>query len=251
MYKFDRHGKCGMWVGELLPHTAKMVDEMTFIRSMHTEAINHEPAITFMQTGNQVTGRPCLGSWVSYGLGSLNNSLPTFVVLVATPSNQEQVQAISARLWSSGYLSGEHAGVSFRGKGDPILFINNPPGVDSEVRRKTLDGLKALNEMNYRTVGDPETHTRISQYEFPRLRMQASVPDLTAHVAGAGIDLQALRRRGEETGHVRPVGTPGPAAWSSAACASCRFTTTTGTPTATWLAACPTSAATSTRRAGG
>jgi hypothetical protein len=177
MYKFERHGKSGMWVSELLPHTAKMVDEMCFIRSMHTEAINHEPAITFMQTGNQITGRPCLGAWVSYGLGSLNNSLPTFVVLVATPSNQEQVQAISARLWSSGYLSGEHAGVSFRGKGDPILFINNPPGVDAEVRRKTLDGLKALNEMNYQAVGDPETHTRINQYELA-FRMQSSVPDL-------------------------------------------------------------------------
>jgi hypothetical protein len=178
MYKFERHGQCGMWVGELLPHTAKMVDDMCFIRSMHTEAINHEPAITNMQTGNQVTGRPCLGAWASYGLGSLNNSLPTFVVLVATPTNTEQVQAISARLWSSGYLPGEHAGVSFRGKGDPILFINNPPGVDADVRRKTLDGLKALNEMNYRAVGDPETHTRISQYELA-FRMQSSVPDLT------------------------------------------------------------------------
>jgi hypothetical protein len=178
MFKFARHGKCGMWVSELLPHTAKMVDEMCFIRSMHTEAINHEPAITCMQTGNQVTGRPCLGAWASYGLGSLNNSLPTFVVLVATPTNQEQVQAISARLWSSGYLPGEHAGVSFRGKGDPILFIHNPPGVSPEVRRKTLDGLKALNEMNYRAVGDPETHTRISQYELA-FRMQSSVPELT------------------------------------------------------------------------
>jgi hypothetical protein len=178
MYKFERHGKSGMWVSELLPQTAKMVDEMCFMRSMNTDAINHEPAITLMQTGNQVTGRPCLGAWTSYGLGSLNNSLPTFVVLVATPTNQEQVQAISARLWSSGYLPGEHAGVSFRGKGDPILFINNPPGVDAEVRRKTLDGLKALNEMNYRTVGDPETHTRINQYELA-FRMQASVPDLT------------------------------------------------------------------------
>ncbi len=178
MFKFARHGRCGMWVSELLPHTAKMVDEMCFVRSMHTEAINHEPAITCMQTGNQVTGRPCLGAWASYGLGSLNNSLPTFVVLVATPTNQEQVQAISARLWSSGYLPGEHAGVSFRGKGDPILFIHNPPGVSSEVRRKTLDGLKALNEMNYRAVGDPETHTRISQYELA-FRMQSSVPELT------------------------------------------------------------------------
>jgi hypothetical protein len=176
-FKFERHGKAGMWVSELLPWTAKMVDDMCFIRSMHTEAINHEPAITYMQTGNQVTGRPCLGAWVSYGLGSLNQNLPTFVVLVARPSNTEQVQAISARLWSSGYLSGEHAGVSFRSSGDPILYINNPPGVPSEIRRKTLDGLKSLNEMTYRQVGDAETQTRIQQYEMA-FRMQTSVPDL-------------------------------------------------------------------------
>jgi hypothetical protein len=177
-FKFARHGKNGMWVSELLPWTAKMVDEMCFIRSMHTEAINHEPAITYMQTGNQITGRPCLGAWVSYGLGSLNQNLPTFVVLVAQPSNTEQVQAISARLWQSGYLSGEHAGVSFRTSGDPILYINNPPGVPSDVRRTTLDGLKKLNEINYKQVGDPETQTRIQQYELA-FRMQASVPELT------------------------------------------------------------------------
>src|SRR5882757_7689149 len=117
-YKFAQHGKSGMWVSELLPHTAKMVDDMCFIRSMHTEAINHEPAISYMQTGNQVTGRPCIGSWVSYGLGSLNQDLPTFVVLVAKPTNTEQIQAISARLWSAGYLPGEHAGCSFRSTGD-------------------------------------------------------------------------------------------------------------------------------------
>src|SRR3954468_10094088 len=111
-YRFARHGKSGMWVSELLPYTSRMVDDMTFIRSMHTEAINHEPAITYMQTGNQVTGRPCLGAWVSYGLGSANENLPTFVVLVAKPTNVEQLQAISARLWTSGYLPGEHAGVS-------------------------------------------------------------------------------------------------------------------------------------------
>ena len=177
-FKFAQHGKSGMWVSELLPHTAKMVDDMCFIRSMNTEAINHEPAITLMQTGNMVTGRPCLGSWVSYGLGSGNHNLPTFVVLVAKPSNTEQIQAISARLWSSGYLPGEHAGVSFRSGGDPILYINNPPGVSTEVRRKTLDGLRALNEANYQVVGDPETHTRIEQYELA-YRMQSSVPDLT------------------------------------------------------------------------
>ena len=134
-FKFAQHGQCGMWVSELLPCTAKMVDDMCFIRSMHTEAINHEPAITYMQTGNQITGRPCLGLWASYGLGSLNQNLPTFVVLVAQPTNTEQVQAISARLWSAGYLPGEHAGVSFRTSGDPILYINNPPGVPADVRR--------------------------------------------------------------------------------------------------------------------
>jgi len=167
-----------MWVSELLPYTARMVDEMCFIRSMHTEAINHEPAITYMQTGNQVTGRPCIGAWMSYGLGSLNHNLPTFVVLVARPSNQEQVQAIAARLWSSGFLPGEHAGVSFRATGDPILYIQNPPGVSEAVRRQTLDAVRQLNEMNYAIVGDPETQTRIQQYEMA-FRMQASVPELT------------------------------------------------------------------------
>jgi hypothetical protein len=151
---------------------------MCFIRSMNTEAINHEPALTFIQTGNQLTGRPCLGSWASYGLGSLNKDLPTFVVLVAKPTNTEQVQAISARLWSAGYLPGEHAGVSFRSAGDPILYINNPPGVPSEIRRKTLDGLRQLNEIAYTELGDPETRTRIEQYELA-FRMQSSVPELT------------------------------------------------------------------------
>ena len=177
-YKFQQYGRSGMWISELLPYTASMADDMCFIRSMHTDAINHEPAITYMQTGNMVTGRPCIGSWVSYGLGSLNNSLPTFVVLVAQPSNTEQIQAISARLWTAGYLPGEHAGCSFRSAGDPILYINNPPGVTPQVRRTTLDGLKALNEMNYKAVGDDETHTRIQQYELA-FRMQASVPELT------------------------------------------------------------------------
>lgn len=178
MYQFKQHGKCGMWVSEMLPHTAKMVDDMCFIRSMHTEAINHEPAITYMQTGNQVTGRACLGSWLSYGLGSANRDLPTFVVLVAQPRNTEQIQAISARLWNSGFLPGEHAGVAFRSGKDPILYINNPNGVTSQVRRRTLDTIKALNERNYQIIGDEETHTRISQYEMA-FRMQKSVPELT------------------------------------------------------------------------
>jgi hypothetical protein len=177
-YKFAQYGQCGMWVSELLPYTARMVDDMCFMRSMHTEAINHEPAITYMQTGNQITGRPCLGAWTSYGLGSLNENLPTFVVQVAKPSNTEQVQAISARLWSSGYLPGMHAGVSFRTTGDPILYINNPAGVSNRVRRHTLDGLKQLNTLTYQQYGDPQTATRIEQYELA-YRMQTSVPELT------------------------------------------------------------------------
>lgn len=178
MYKFAQQGKSGMWMSELLPYTAKVADEMCFVRSMHTEAINHEPAVSYMQTGNQITGKPCLGSWTSYGLGSLNDNLPTFVVMVAQPSNTEQIQAISARIWSSGYLPGEHAGVSFRTAGDPILYINNPPGVSSDVRRKTLDGLNKLNEMTLAELGDPETRTRIQQYEMA-YKMQGSVPELT------------------------------------------------------------------------
>jgi hypothetical protein len=178
MYRFERCGQSGMWISELLPWKKKMADDLVFVRSMHTEAINHEPAITLMQTGNQVTGRPCLGAWSSYGLGTLNNNLPTFVVMVARSTNTEQVQAISARLWSSGFLSGEHAGVSFRSAGDPILYINDPPGVSREMRRASLDGLNALNDMNYRLVGDPQTLTRIQQFELA-YRMQASVPELT------------------------------------------------------------------------
>jgi Protein of unknown function (DUF1501) len=178
-FNFAQRGQCGMWMNsDLLPHLAKNADDICWMRSLHTEAINHEPAICAMQTGNQITGRPCLGSWASYGLGSMNENLPTFVVLIATPTNREQEQAISSRLWSSGFLPGEHAGVSFRSKGDPILFINNPPGVPSSVRKRTIEGLNALNEFNYKEVGDPETHTRIQQYEMA-FRMQASVPELT------------------------------------------------------------------------
>ncbi len=178
-FKFSQAGSNGLWMNtELLPYTSRVVDDLCIIRSMHTEAINHEPAICYMQTGNMNSGRPCIGSWVSYGLGSMNQNLPTFVVLVAEPTNKEQIQAISARLWSSGFLPGEHAGVSFRSTGDPILFINNPPGVPADLRRFQLDGLKQLNELTYQQVGDPETHTRIQQFEMA-FRMQASVPELT------------------------------------------------------------------------
>lgn len=178
-YKFAQFGECGMWMNkELLPYLSRKVDDICWMRSLHTEAINHEPAIAAMQTGNEITGRPCLGSWASYGLGSENEDLPAFVVLVATPTNREQEQAISSRLWSAGYLPGQHAGVSFRSSGDPILYINNPAGVSNSVRQQSIAGINRLNEINYGAIGDPETHTRIQQYEMA-FRMQASVPELT------------------------------------------------------------------------
>jgi uncharacterized protein (DUF1501 family) len=179
IFKFAQHGKAGAWVSELLPHTAKMVDDLAIIRSMHTEAINHEPAITFFQTGFMIAGRPCLGSWMSYGLGSMNQNLPTFVVLQAKHYHPKAgVQAISARLWSAGFLPGQHSGVSLRSSGEPVLFLNNPEGVPSQVRRRMLDSLAQMNELQFQKLGDPETKTRIAQYEMA-FRMQSSVPDLT------------------------------------------------------------------------
>ncbi|MCH2183310.1 MAG: DUF1501 domain-containing protein [Mariniblastus sp.] len=178
-YKFSQAGDCGLWMNtEMLPKLAQKADEICWMRSLHTEAINHEPAITAMQTGNQVTGRPCLGSWASYGLGSENENLPAFVVLVAIPSNRDQEQAISSRLWSSGYLSGEHAGVRFRSSGDPILYINNPAGIPDAIRRRSIEGVNQLNQLNLQKMADPQTQTRIQQYEMA-FRMQASVPELT------------------------------------------------------------------------
>lgn len=178
-YDFVQRGECGMWMNKtLLPNLGRKADEICWMRSLHTEAINHEPAIAAMQTGNEITGRPCLGAWASYGLGSENANLPAFVVLVAVPSNREQEQAISSRLWSSGYLPGKHAGVSFRSQGDPILYINNPNGVPSAIRKRSIEGLNRLNQLNFEALGDPETQTRIQQYEMA-FKMQASVPELT------------------------------------------------------------------------
>ena len=156
-----------------------MVDDISIVRSMHTEAINHEPAITFFQTGFMIAGRPCIGAWMSYGLGSMNENLPAFVVLQAKHYHPKaNVQAISARLWSAGFLSGKYAGVSLRSSGDPVLFINNPDGVSTSVRRAMLDGLSEMNQLEYEKLADPETKTRIAQYEMA-FRMQASVPELT------------------------------------------------------------------------
>jgi hypothetical protein len=173
-YKFSKYGKAGVDVSELLPWTAKLVDDVTVIRSLQTEAINHDPAVTFFQTGNQQPGRPTMGAWLSYGLGSDNRNLPAFVVLV---SGVGQGQNLHARYWGSGFLPSVHQGVQFRPGADPVLFLSNPKGVGAEERRAVLDGVRELNAMKLESVGDPEIATRIDQYEMA-YRMQASVPEL-------------------------------------------------------------------------
>ena len=177
LFKFARHGKCGAWVSELLPHTATIVDDVAFIKSVNTEAINHDPAITYIQTGAQQSGRPSLGSWLSYGLGSENQDLPAFVVLISHGSSKRDAQPLFDRLWSAGFLPSNHQGVKFRSGKDPVLYLSNPPGIDTKTRREMLDGLRTLNELAFQSFGDPEINTRIQQYELA-YRMQASVPDL-------------------------------------------------------------------------
>ena len=177
-FKFKQYGEAGAWCSELVPHTAKMVDDIAFVKSLHTEAINHDPAITYICTGHQLPGRASLGSWLSYGLGSENSNLPAFVVLTSSWTGRQQAQALFNRLWGSGFLASKHAGVSLRSKGDPVLFLSNPNGIDPTVRRRMLDSLAKLNEKMLAQIGDPATQTRIDQYEMA-FRMQTSVPDLT------------------------------------------------------------------------
>ena len=179
IFKFNQHGKSGAWISELLPWTGKMADDICIIKSMHTDAINHEPANQLICTGSMQSGKASMGSWLSYGLGSMNQDLPSFVVLHATHSSPySNVQAISSRLWGSGYLAGKHAGVALRSLGDPVLFLKDAPGVSRDMRHKMLERLNQLNQTSYESVGDPEIQTRMQQYEMA-FRMQASVPELT------------------------------------------------------------------------
>ncbi len=173
---FKQYGQCGRWISDLLPQTGKLADDMAVINSMHTDAINHEPAILLINTGNMVPGKPSMGAWLSYGLGSMNENLPAFVVLNTNPTIGN-MQPITSRLWGSGFLSSQHAGVLLRAAADPVLYLKDPKGMDRDVRRAMLDGVASLNEKTYEELGDPETHARISQYEMA-FRMQTSVPDL-------------------------------------------------------------------------
>jgi hypothetical protein len=177
-YAFKRHGNSGAWVSSLLPHTAGVVDGLCFVKSVHTEAINHDPAITFCQTGAQLAGRPSIGAWVAYGLASENRDLPAFVVLVSQGSGNPTDQPLYDRLWGSGFLPSKFQGVKFRSQGDPVLYLKNPDGVSDAGRRRVLDDLARLNELRRHETGDPETEARIRQYEMA-FRMQASVPELT------------------------------------------------------------------------
>lgn len=180
IYKFNKHdnGGDGAWVSELLPHTATMVKDIALVKTVYTEAINHDPAITYICTGNQLPGRASLGSWLSYGLGSLNENLPAFVVLNSTWTGRKEAQALYNRLWGSGFLPSKHQGVMLRTLGDPVLFLSNPAGVSPQGRRRMLDTLAEMNQQQYHELGDPETQTRVAQYEMA-FRMQTSIPELT------------------------------------------------------------------------
>ncbi|MDQ2899462.1 MAG: DUF1501 domain-containing protein [Acidobacteriota bacterium] len=176
-FKFEQHGQSGAWLSELLPHHAKIVDDISIIKTMNTDAINHDPAITFIQSGSQQPGRPSMGSWVSYGLGTENQNLPAFVVLISQSSGLNIDQPLFSRLWGNGFLPSNYQGVNFRAGADPVLYLSNPAGIDAGTRRRMLDGIAKLNHMRAEAYGDPEIETRIAQYEMA-YRMQTSVPEL-------------------------------------------------------------------------
>jgi hypothetical protein len=178
IFKFARHGQSGQWMSDVLPHLSKQADELCFIKSMHTEAINHDPAITFCQTGHQLAGRPSIGSWLSYGLGTENSELPSYVVLTSWGTGRPNDQPLYDRLWGAGFLPTQHQGVKFRNSGDPVLYLSDPKGMNRTMRRDMLDELAMLNRKDHQLVKDPEIDARISQYEMA-FRMQTSVPELT------------------------------------------------------------------------
>ena len=178
-FQFSQQGQCGRWISEVFPHTAKVVDELAVIKTVHTNAINHDPACTFVMTGNEVPGKASLGSWLAYGLGSVSDNLPAFVVMTPTWSAKAPAQALFTRMWSSGYLPTRYAGVALRTGGDPVLYLPNPSGVTSADRRAMLDALGQMNNERFAQLHDPEIQTRIAQYEMA-FRMQSSVPELVS-----------------------------------------------------------------------
>jgi hypothetical protein len=178
MFQFSQHGQSGLWLSELLPNAGSIADDICVVKSLNTEAINHDPAITFIQTGSQQPGRPSLGAWLSYGLGSGNETLPAFIVMISQGSGNKTDQPIFSRLWGSGFIPSQHQGVRFRSGSDPVLYLSNPPGIDADTRKRMLDSITLLNQQASEAVGDPEIQTRIEQYEMA-FKMQTSVPELT------------------------------------------------------------------------
>lgn len=177
IFKFAQHGQSGAWISELLPSIAGIADDLTFIRTVNTEAINHDPAMTFIQTGSQQPGRPSMGAWLSYGLGSMNQDLPGFIVMMSRTDMNRSAQSLFDRLWGPGFLPSQHQGVVFRSGQDPVLYLSNPQGIDAAARRRMLDSLSELNKIEFANYQDPEINTRIAQYEMA-YRMQTSVPEL-------------------------------------------------------------------------
>jgi len=178
LFKFQQHGQSGAWVSELMPHLAKVSDDICFIKSMYTEAINHDPGVTFFQTGFQLAGRPSIGAWLAYGLGSENSDLPAFVVMISQGSGNPNDQPLADRQWGSGFLPTKYQGVKLRSLGDPVLYLSNPPGFGAQARRRFIDDVGRMNQLELDEFGDPEIATRIAQYEMA-YKMQSSVPELT------------------------------------------------------------------------
>jgi hypothetical protein len=204
MFRFSQHGQCGAWVSELLPHVAAVVDDIAIVKSLNTEAINHDPATTMIQTGSQQPGRPSLGAWLSYGIGSPSQNLPAFIVMISQGSGNKTDQPIFSRLWGSGFLPSQHQGVRFRAAQDPVLYLSNPPGIDALSRKRMIDATTELNKLAAEAFGDPEINTRIAQYEMA-FRMQTSVPDLTdlSKETKQTIEMYGIDDKGEDGGFAR------------------------------------------------
>jgi hypothetical protein len=204
MFEFTQHGKSGTWISELLPRTATIVDDIAIVKTLNTEAINHDPATTFIQTGHQQPGRPSLGAWLSYGIGTENQQLPAFIVLISQGSGNKTDQPIFSRLWGNGFLPSQHQGVRFRSGADPVLYLSNPPGVEPKGRREMLDAVGRLNQLAEKSFGDPEINTRIAQYEMA-YQMQTSVPELTdlSKEPKSVIDAYGIDDKGNDGGFAR------------------------------------------------
>ena len=204
MFEFKQHGQSGAWVSELLPHVGSIADDIAIVKTVNTEAINHDPATTFIQTGSQQPGRPSLGAWLSYGIGTENQQLPAFIVLISQGSGNKTDQPIFSRLWGNGFLPSQHQGVRFRTGADPVLYLSNPAGVDAKSRREMIDTVDQLNQMAKKTFGDPEINTRIAQYEMA-YRMQTSVPELAdlSKEPQSVLDLYGINDSGVDGGYAR------------------------------------------------